>query len=147
MRQAWFSRILVLLAAIATSGSVSADNPVSIEILTSHSYPVMHLEHKPGAVTVEIYELDGLERFEAHLSRDLPVDPARSKATVQQRIGALTETDLESVRRAALGLGLVVQYEIDRIPAAVVNEEAVVYGKTDAAEILERYEAWRATAP
>lgn len=147
MRQAWFSRILVLLAALATSSSVSADSPVAIEILTSRAYPVMPLEHKPGEVTVAIYALDGLEQFESRLSRDLPVDPARSKATVLQRIGALTETDIEAVRRAAQGLGLAVRYGIDRIPVAVVNEEAVVYGETDVVEILARYEAWRSEAP
>ena len=44
---------------------------------------------------------------------------------------------------AAEGLGRAVGYGLDRYPAIVIDGAAVLYGTTDVAQAITRYQAWR----
>ena len=50
---------------------------------------------------------------------------------------------MEAIQRAALGLAKMVRYGLDRVPAIVLDGEAVVLGVTDPGEALRRYRQWR----
>lgn len=94
-------------------------------------------------IDVQIYELDGIQRFEAKLSKDLTVDHARSKQVVLQRIQQLTKVDSAIIQHATIGLAKAMQYGIDRYPAIIFDGKAVVYGVTDIGDAFRRYQQWR----
>ena len=94
-------------------------------------------------IELQIYQLDGIQRFEAKLSSNLPTDPNRSKQIAVQRIQQLDEQTMAAVQNAAVGLAKAMQYGIDRYPAIVFDGKAVVYGLTDLNSALDHYRTWR----
>ena len=92
---------------------------------------------------LHVYELDGIQRVEAKLSKDLSADPEQSKRIVLQRIQQLNETGRAQMQHAAMGLAKAMQYGIDRYPAIVFDGQVVVYGLTDLEVALQHYRAWR----
>jgi integrating conjugative element protein (TIGR03757 family) len=94
-------------------------------------------------IDVQIYELDGIQRFEAQLSSNLPADPNQSKHIALQRIQQLDEANRARMQRAAVGLAKAVQYGVDRYPAVVFDSAAVVYGVTNIHKALLHYQQWR----
>ena len=65
-----------------------------------------------------------------------------AKAEALRRVQQLDDTRMAPAKNAAIGLAKAIQYGVDRYPAIVLNERAVVYGVTDLVEALNRYEAW-----
>lgn len=122
--------------------------PQVIEIFTTTDLSVAGeaaISQQPDYREIEfhVYELDGIQRIEAKLSKDLSADPKQSKRIVLQRIQQLHEDDRAQMQRAAMGLEKAVQYGIDRYPAIVFDGQVVVYGLTDLAVALQHYRAWR----
>lgn len=89
---------------------------------------------------IEVYEVDGIERFEALLSMQLPLDPEAAKRLAQERLGQSDVSRPNDAHRAAIGLLKAAEYGIDRYPAIVFDGQAVVYGVTDLGEALHLYE-------
>ncbi len=94
-------------------------------------------------IDVQSYELDGIQRFEAQLSSNLPADPDQSKRVVLQRFQQLREEDRTWMQRAAMGLAKAMQYGIDRYPAIVFEGKTVVYGVTYIGDAVQRYRQWQ----
>ena len=90
-----------------------------------------------------LVEIDGIERFEVELSLGLPADTDAARRQAIERITQVDEERVRRVQRSAMGLSKAMQHGIDRYPAVVFNEEAVVYGVTDLAEARQRYQLWR----
>ncbi|MCB1873981.1 MAG: TIGR03757 family integrating conjugative element protein [Gammaproteobacteria bacterium] len=97
-------------------------------------------------IDLQVYELDGIQRFETQLSSNLPTNPDRSKQIAMQRIQQLDEQAMAAVKNTAVGLAKAMQYGVDRYPAVVFDGEVVVYGMTDINSALDHYRAWRAGA-
>ena len=115
----------------------------SIEIFTTADRAVTGTDHdRFQSATVTVYAVDGLERFEAALSRGLPLHPS-AQPEAQRRLQQLDADRLAEAKQAAIGLAEAMQYGIDRYPAIVFDGHAVVYGVTDLFEALERYDAWQ----
>ncbi len=100
-----------------------------------------HRDYKQNVLN--IYTLDGIQRIQTTLSRDLPNDPEDSKRIVLQRIQQLTASDRANLQRAAVGLAKAVQYGVDRYPAIVLNGRLAIYGVTHLSEALHRYQQWQ----
>ncbi len=94
-------------------------------------------------IDVQSYELDGIQRFEAQLSSNLPTDPDQSKHIALQRIQQLDEANRARMQRAAVGLAKAVQYGVDCYPAVVFDSAAVVYGVTNIHKALLHYQQWQ----
>ena len=90
-----------------------------------------------------LYFVDGLEQIETTLSQDLPVQPERAKKEALHRIQQLDDDRMGPAKNAAIGLARAVQHGVDRYPAIVFDQRAVVYGVTDLVEALDRYDAWQ----
>jgi len=103
----------------------------------------MMLDSDQKAISAAVYEIDGIQRFQAFLSQDLPGDPEAAKQTALKRVGQLDAGQKESIRRAALGLAKASQYGLDRYPAVVLEGRAVVYGVTSLADALDHYRQWQ----
>ena len=145
----WGSIFLVILAGnVAPANENDAATPQIIEVFTSTDLPITgEAVINAGAARLknelQIYELDGIQRIEAKLSKDLSADPEQSKRIVLQRIQKLGAADRTQMQRAAMGLAKAVQYGVDRYPAIVFDGQMVVYGVTDLEAALQYYRVWR----
>ncbi|MCP5443377.1 MAG: TIGR03757 family integrating conjugative element protein [Chromatiaceae bacterium] len=147
--------IMLMLAAVigfsrahATSANQQA---LSVEVFTTADREVQwELEDETKAadqnIDLQVYKLDGIQRFETLLSNNLPADPDHSKQIALQRIQQLDEQTMAAVQSAAVGLAKAMQYGVDRYPAIVFDGEAVIYGLTDLRIALNHYQAWRVGA-
>jgi integrating conjugative element protein (TIGR03757 family) len=94
-----------------------------------------------------LVELDLPARIEAELAADLPADPARAAAIVQQRLRDGGPELQRRIARAyqdvtdAWGLG------IAALPAVVVDRRYVVYGDADVARAVARIDTFRRSTP
>ena len=144
--------IMLMLAAVIGFSRVHAastsQQALLVEVFTTADREVQwELEVETRAtqnIDIQVYALDGIQRFEAKLSSDLPTDPDQSKQIALQRIQQLDEQTMAAVQNAAIGLAKAMQYGVDRYPAIVFDGEAVVYGMTDLSSALDHYRTWRA---
>jgi integrating conjugative element protein (TIGR03757 family) len=135
---------LMPLGPLVFGVPVWADGTLSVEVFTTSERPVSVADHdRLRAAVVTTYAVDGLERFQSALSEGLPGDHKAAKAEALHRVQQLDDTRMAPAKSAAIGLAKAIQYGVDRYPAIVLNERAVVYGVTDLVEALERYEAWQ----
>lgn len=135
---------LTLFGPLAFSAPAWAGDALIIEVFSTSEQPIVGAEHERlRTATVRIYAVDGLERFESGLSEGLPADPDAAKAEALRRIQLLDDARMAPAKNAAFGLAKAVQYGVGRQPAIVFDGRAVVYGVTDLAQALDRYEAWQ----
>jgi len=135
---------LTLFGPLVFSAPVWTGETLSIEVFTTSERTVIGTDHERlRTATVTTYAVDGLERFESGLSEGLPTDPEAAKAEALRRIQQLDDARMAPAKNAAIGLAKAVQYGVDRYPAIVFDERAVVYGVTDLVEALDRFEAWQ----
>ena len=140
-----------LSSALLTLGVLAADPvratagaAVVVEVFTATDVPVDTSPHRAAIdVSVEIYELDGIEQLEAELSRGLPPEPEAARRVAFARVGRLDQGQRQRVRRTALGLSKAMQYGIDWYPAIVFDRQAVVYGLTDLEQAVRQYRQWQ----
>jgi integrating conjugative element protein (TIGR03757 family) len=135
---------LVLFGPLVSSTIAKAGDSLRVEAFTTAGYVIGGRDgSRLRIASVTIYRLDGLAEFEAALSQDLPAGADAAKAEALRRIGELDEERMAPMKHAALGLAKAVHYGIDRYPAIVIDETAVIYGVTDLDDALQRYAAWQ----
>lgn len=145
----WGPLVLVFLAvSVVHTAELVAATPQILEVFTSTGLPItdgaaINPDTARSKTELQIYELDGIQRIEAKLSRDLTADPEQSKRVVLQRFQQLHDDDRAQMQHAAMGLAKAVQYGVDRYPAIVFDGQVVVYGLTDLEVALQHYRAWR----
>ena len=138
------SRMLALATAtllVTVNGVVSADDKPLVEVFSTSDVSIIT---GPEVDRVEIYNVDGIRRFEEEISRGLSRDANTARQQAIDRVTQLDEDQKQQVQRAATGLSKAMQYEIDRTPAILFDGEAVIYGLTDLDVALDHYRAWRA---
>ena len=96
-----------------------------------------------ASADIQMYELDGIALAMARLSVGLPADAERARPEAVRRIQAMRLEEMARIRRAAFGLARLLQHGIDRFPAIVIDDEAVVLGVTDLGEAVRRYRQWQ----
>ena len=132
---------LATATALATvNGVVLASDQPLVEAFTASDIPIIP-DHQVDRV--QVYEIDGIKRFETQLSRGLPSDADAARRQAIERVTHVDEGRMQRVQRASVGLSKAMQYGIYRYPAVVFDGEAVVYGVTDLAEALHRYRQWQ----
>ena len=129
---------------LAAGGAV----PVRIEVFTTSERPVIgadagRIGSAGASFDIQIYELDGIALAETRLSEGLPADAGRARPEAARRIHSMRPEEMAGIRRAAFGLAKLVQHGLDRLPAIVLDNEAVVLGVTDVGEAMRRYRQWR----
>ncbi|PHV19190.1 TIGR03757 family integrating conjugative element protein [Janthinobacterium sp. BJB446] len=79
-----------------------------------------------------VYVLDAMEALDSELSAGLPGNELEAQSILRQRLHALGAAALaRRTKSAAEGIVQAARYGVDRIPAVVINGEAVIYGETD----------------
>jgi len=135
---------LSALCSAALAAPQAGGGPVQkVEVFANSSMLVQNV----GQATV--YRVDGLRMLELELSQGLPADQAQAARVAQARMRGLGSALRERTQNAMRGLALARHYGVDRMPAVVVNGQAIIYGVTDVAEALRHYEqaAARGHAP
>lgn len=128
---------LMLVAAVAAATPAAAQvQVVEVKRVEVFANSAMVLTNTQGAT---VYRLDGLQLLQDELSQGLPGDPAKAAQLAQQRMQAMGAALQERASNAATGIGLAAQYGVDRMPAVVINGQAVVFGVTDVAEAVRLY--------
>lgn len=144
--------IATMFATLFGIGTAHADpsyqEVLLVEVFTTTDWEVQresvagtNKAHKD--IDVQSYELDGIQRFEAQLSSNLPTDPGQSKHIALQRIQQLDEQVTSAIQNAAIGLAKAMQYGVDRYPAIVFDGAVVVYGLTDLSAAADHYQTWQ----
>ena len=140
--------VIFALSAGSVAQEPAGVNPDVIEVFTTTEVPVtgeVAINQQPSTKEIElqIFELDGIQRIEAKLSKGLSADPEHARRMALRRIQQLDEAARTRMQRAAMGLAKAVQYGIDRYPAIVFNGQGVIYGITDLDAALQHYRVWR----
>lgn len=145
----WGSIIFTILAGnVAQAAQNDASTHQIIEVFASADLSItgeaaIVADSARAKNELQIYELDGIQRIEAKLSKDLSADSEQSKRIVLQRLQKLGAADRAQMQLAAMGLAKAVQYGVNRYPAIVFDGQMVVYGVTDLEAALQYYRAWR----
>ena len=94
-----------------------------------------------------VIELDLPARIEAELAANLPADPARATAIVQQRLREGGNSLQHRLGGAYQGVAEAWGLGIAKLPAVVIDRRYVVYGDADVGRAVARIEAHRRTQP
>ncbi|WP_285643369.1 TIGR03757 family integrating conjugative element protein [Pseudomonas sp. NBRC 100443] len=133
-RPAWIATAIAILA-LATRAAAS-----EVWVVTDSHHPVL------GQADRHLI-LDAAAVLEAELAANLPTDPERASAIVQQRL-KLGGTDLQRrIGTAYQGIADAWSLGVTKIPAIVVDRRYVVYGETDVARAVARIDQYRRTQP
>lgn len=135
-----FAAISTLLGVL-TLLSVGITGATEITVFTDRSIALT------SATDATVVHLDTAREIEARLAADLPADPGRAQAIVQQRLnqgGGQLQRDLAS---AYQGVAEAWGLSISTLPAVVVDRRYVIYGEPDVANAAVRIEAYRRTQP
>ena len=124
---------MVAVAGLLVSLTVSAQQPLKTEVFTLST---IAMTNTPGAT---IYYVDGISQVQNYLSAGLPKDPAAAQVMAKERWGTLGRKGNQRLQNAGVGLGRAVQLGINRAPAIVFDDKAVVYGVTDVAYAAQLY--------
>jgi integrating conjugative element protein (TIGR03757 family) len=154
IRRLGFSFPLVVLAASLTLGEAASAAPeevtlIRIEAFTAGDRPIQLPSSGdfPSLPPVEVYEIDRIADFEVELSDGLPNDPKTAQKLLRKRLGQVADgSRLDLARQSAAGLINAAEYGVDRHPAIVFDDDAVVYGVTDIGEALRHYRRWKGRA-
>ena len=143
--------VIVALSAGSVAQEPAGGHPDLIEVFTTNEVPVTGeaaFSQQPDypEIELQIFELDGIQRIEAKLSKDLSADPEHARRMALRRIQQLDEASRVRMQRAAMGLAKAVQHGIDRYPAIVFDGQGVIYGLTDLNAAIQHYSVWRAGA-
>ena len=122
------------------------DSPESIVVITSDQRAITGMEElaaRDMALDIRVLNLDDVVTVEHRLSEGLPTDPTLARAVIEERFARIGQSKLGTqLRDAYQGLALAVKYGLNRYPAIIFNEQAVILGVTDLVAATSRYRQW-----
>jgi integrating conjugative element protein (TIGR03757 family) len=144
----FLASLLIVITLCPVQAATPSDSALIVEVFTTREQGVQsgsHTDtlHPDPDIDLQVYLLDGIQQFESVLSKELPTDIKQAKQIALQRFQHLDEKLLASIHQAAIGLTKAIQFGIDRYPAIVFDNQAVVFGITDLEQALSLYRQWR----
>ena len=117
-------------AKVAIEGpSIGTGSTRPVEIVEVFSNSAIYLTNIRDA---RVFVLDAMEVLDSELSAGLPANELEAQAILRQRLHAIGAAELaRRTKPAAEGIVQAARYGVDRVPAVVINGEAVIYGVTD----------------
>jgi integrating conjugative element protein (TIGR03757 family) len=134
-----FLLVLSWLVVSAAAAGTEAPERLRLQVFTSAAHPPVGLEALADVATVELYAVDAVARLEESLSAGLPNDPEQAATLALERLQALDEATVLRLNAGASGLALARQHGLDRFPAVVIDERAIVYGVMDLRQVVALY--------
>ncbi|MDH2238806.1 TIGR03757 family integrating conjugative element protein [Pigmentiphaga sp. GD03639] len=133
-RPAWLAAGIAILT-LATRAAAA-----EVWVVTDSHHPVL------GQADRHLI-LDAAAVLEAELADNLPTDPERASAIVQQRL-KLGGADMQRrIGTAYQGIADAWSLGVTKVPAIVVDRRYVIYGETDVARAVSRIDQYRRTQP
>ncbi len=134
------------LPAHAQSGSDLANGVTTVEVFANSAMLITPV--RSDRFRLVIHRMDQLEQVKAAINQQIP---AGGEGPARAWIAANEARIKNQVRPAAIAAANAIRlanyYRIDRLPAMVINRQAVVYGLTDVDAALERFRAVRGERP
>ncbi len=90
-------------------------------------------------INVELFDASLLKRIESALSANLSMNLNIAKSQVRKRVNSNFESLQTAFGTATKVRNLIDEFEIKQFPAAVVNNETVIYGTVDPYKILKQW--------
>lgn len=133
--------------ASATPASVAPVAPIRrVDVFVSDLTPMaagVESVALDDAGTLDLWNLDDMERFNQKMAVGLPRDAQAAARIVAQRATSLSHEDANLLSKAAQGQARADGLSIDRVPAVVINEKHVYYGARSIEEALNAYRSGR----
>ena len=113
----------------------------TVEVFCNSAMLIQQVQNPPFQQTV--YRLDALEQMQAALNQRMPhtTDEQTAYQWVMQNEAQIKRSFAPVAAQTANALNLARYYHIDHLPAIVVNRQSVVYGVTDVADAIEKFQA------
>jgi integrating conjugative element protein (TIGR03757 family) len=111
---------------------------MTVEVFANTAMPVTPTTSPHYALS--IYRLDAMSNLEAQMNEGMPQDEAEARLWVANNEARLRQMIQPMVASAVNGLARAQRYQIDRLPAVVINQRYVVFGYVDVDQALI---AWR----
>lgn len=94
---------------------------------------------------LHIYRIGAMTHIEEAINRQMPptTDEAEATRWMQQHEQRIRQQYGPQIENASRGMGLALRYQIDRLPAMVINRNAVVFGVADVHEAIALYQQAR----
>ena len=139
--------LLTVITICPLQAATPGDSVTIVEVFTTSEQNVRsdsHAEtiHPHQGIDLQVYLLDVIQQFESVLSNELTTDSKQAKQVALQRITLLDAKAIAAIQQSAIGLAKAMQYGLDRYPAIVFDNKAVVFGMTDLESALETYRRW-----
>lgn len=134
------------LLCLLLAQDVTANERLKVELFVDSRQlagPWSSLAATHPDLDLTVYDLAAPKVLAAQLGAGLPKDPEAAKQIAQKRINDQKGQLAERLRSAYAGLSRAMALGLNRTPALVVNEEAILYGSADIDEALNRYRQWQ----
>lgn len=93
--------------------------------------------------TLTIYRLDAMQNVEALVNKGLPQSEAEAQRWIAQNEQRLRRQLQPMISSSVNGMARAQRYQIDRLPAVVINQRYVVFGHADVDQALLLWRAGR----
>lgn len=139
--------VALLLSAAAPPAPAQADPAASLGVTTVEVFAnsaMLITPTRSDRYRLVIHRVDQLEQVRQAINQQIPKG---GEAVAREWFAANGERIKRQIRPAAIAaanaISLANHYRIDRLPAVVINRQAVVYGMTDVDAALRRFQAAR----
>ena len=121
--------ICTIVLWLISFGCYAGDIPKNIKIFYSQEHlKFADYDRLIFVPQVELYDLSLLQNIEAQLSSDLSSDPETAVLEAMQLIDDNLTWLKDQLHRAFRARILIAKYQIDKLPAAVIDDAHIVYG-------------------
>lgn len=130
--------VLALALALAT-GAAAQDAPaaLTVEVFANSA---MAITPQPAAglpYKLDIYRIDGMRQVEETINQQLPKTEREAQEWLARNQSRIEREYRPAIISAANGITLMTTYQLNRIPAIVINRKTVVYGVTNVNQAIE----------
>lgn len=145
-----FISLLSLSVDVSAQATWRTVLPETMIAITSDARPLARTQRVATLLeqhgnSLQVYNLDAVDRFEAAMSRGLPANEAQARHLFASRVRGLGQENFEQRLITAYG-GVVkaMQYRIERYPIIIFDQQFTIYGVTNLQIALETYQRYLA---
>lgn len=128
--------VAAAMAGLATAAQPS--QPTTVEVFANMA-TLVAVPQAPS-YKLQVYRLDVMALIEQQLSQGLPSVEADALAHLQRMEAQIRRKYQAHIVNAANGMTMAIHYKLDRLPAVVINRQAVIYGVPDVDKALTIYQ-------
>ncbi|WP_287919173.1 TIGR03757 family integrating conjugative element protein [Comamonas sp.] len=140
-----FALPLVAAAMAGLANAAQLPQPTTVEVFANMA-TLVAVPQTP-AYKLQVYRLDVMALIEHQLSQGLPAVETDALAHLQRMEAQIRRKYQAQIVNAANGMTMAIHYKLDRLPAVVINRQAVIYGVPDVDKALAIYQQQSGARP